>query len=270
MKFNSYANQSEHTLGYKINSCGHIFAQSGRIIDRPEGRNDWLLFYISKGSEKFTLNTIVTANEGSFILYKPNERQKHECISKSTSEFYYVHFTVDESLFDFNIKSSTLYQVEPSTDICNMFEKIIKETQGKRFHYHKLCVLQLLTLLTTLERKLAHETEEETRYDDKMAYIIQLMNLEYQNPRSLEEYAELCNMSKYHFLRVFEETTGYTPIVYRNQIRIERAKTLLEDTSLPIQEIAASLGYSSATYFCDAFKKAVGMSPKKFRDVRSI
>lgn len=156
--------------------------------------------------------------------------------------------------------------MKPSTSICNIFEKIIKETQAKRYNYHKLCVLQLLTLLTTLERKLVHESEGETRYDDKMAYIIQLMNLEYQDPRSLEEYAELCNMSKYHFLRVFEEITGYTPIEYRNQIRIERAKTLLEDTSLPVQEIAATVGYSSATYFCDAFKKAVGMSPKKFRD----
>lgn len=266
MNFNSYAYETDTTFGYKINSCGHIFAQNGRIIDRPEGRNDWLLFYVAKGSEKFTLNTTVTANEGSFIIYKPNERQKHECITKSTSEFYYVHFTTDEAMFDFNLKSSTLYQVEPSTEICNMFEKIIKETQGKRYNYHKLCVFQLLSLLSTLERKLMHESETETRYDDKMAYIIQQMNLEYQNPRSLEEYADLCNMSKYHFLRVFEEITGSTPIEYRNQIRIERAKTLLEDTSLPIQEIAATVGYSSATYFCDAFKKAVGMSPKKFRD----
>ena len=65
--------------------------------------------------------------------------------------------------------------------------------------------------------------------------------------------------------RTFEKIVGCTPIEYRNQIRIERAKTLLEDTSLPIQEIAATVGYSSATYFCDAFKKAVGVSPMKFR-----
>ena len=112
---------------YQRYRCGHIFAQNGRIIDRPEGRNDWLLFYVAKGSEKFTLNTTVTANEGSFIIYKPNERQKHECITKSTSEFYYVHFTTDEAMFDFNLKSSTLYQVEPSTEICNMFEKSSKK-----------------------------------------------------------------------------------------------------------------------------------------------
>ena len=267
MKFNSYNTEDNSYLGYKINSCGHIFAKSGRIIDRPNGRNDWLLLYIAKGSEKFTLDTQITAKEGSFIIYKPNERQKHVCVSKTTSEFYYVHFSVDHALFDFNLKSSTLYQVEPSSEISNLFEKILKETQEKKTNFHKICVLQLLEVLSTLERKLAHESLDTSSYKNKMAYIIQLMNLEIQNPRSLEEYASLLSLSKYHFLRLFEASTGYTPIEYRNQIRIERAKTLLEDTSLPIGEIAASLGYSSPTYFCDAFKKAVGISPKKFRGV---
>lgn len=266
MKYNSYSNQTNSIIGFKINSCGHIFARSGRIIDRPTGRNDWLLFYIAKGSEKFTLNGEIIANEGSFIIYKPNERQKHVCISKATSEFYYIHFSADDGLDDFLFKSSTIYHVEPSAEITNMFEKIIKETQLKKFNFEKICVFQFLELLSVLERKIKHVSETETRYDDKMAYVIQLMNLEYQNPRSLDEYAELCNMSKYHFLRIFQEITGSTPIEYRNSIRINRAKALLEDTSLPIQEIYTMVGYSSSSYFCDAFKKVFGMSPKQYRE----
>ena len=110
MIFNSYTEQNEQIMGYQIKSCGHIFAQKGRIINRPNGRNDWLLFYIAKGSEKFFLDEEIIAKEGSFIIYKPGEKQKHICVSDITSEFYYIHFITDENNFDFAFKTSKLYK----------------------------------------------------------------------------------------------------------------------------------------------------------------
>ena len=53
MIFNVYARESEKVNGINLVSCGHIFAKSGREIYRPNGRDDWLLFYIAKESETF-------------------------------------------------------------------------------------------------------------------------------------------------------------------------------------------------------------------------
>ena len=93
-----------------------------------------------------------------------------------------------------------------------------------------------------------------------------MINRDYSSDLSLEDYAKISQMSKFHFLRVFKEIVGVSPIEYRNNIRLEHAKELLEDISLPIGEIGAMVGYSSASYFCDAFRKNLGVSPKQYRE----
>ena len=72
-------------------------------------------------------------------------------------------------------------------------------------------------------------------------------------------------MSKFHFFRIFEDITGTSPLKYRNNIRLDHAKELLSDTNSPISEIGWTVGFSSNTYFCDAFKAKVGMTPSQYR-----
>ena len=78
------------------------------------------------------------------------------------------------------------------------------------------------------------------------------MNKEYEKNYSLEDYAKMCCMSKYHFLRVFKDVTGCSPIEYRNSIKLEHAKELLCETDNNIDEISISIGYTSNAYFCNA------------------
>ena len=91
------------------------------------------------------------------------------------------------------------------------------------------------------------------------------MNREYKKNYTLDDYAKMCNMSKFHFLRIFKGITGASPFEYRNKIRLDHAKELLLDTPLPINEIGRSVGYSSNSYFCDAFKAKTGTSPSVYR-----
>ena len=128
-----------------------------------------------------------------------------------------------------------------------------------------MCVLKLFNLLTLLERKSQKETTIKGRYVDKISFVIQKMNKEYYNNYSLDEYAKMCNLSKYHFLRIFKEIVGLTPIEYRNEIRLEHAKELLTDTDYSIEEICETLGFSSNSYFCETFKKRFSKSPSQYR-----
>ena len=65
--------------------------------------------------------------------------------------------------------------------------------------------------------------------------------------------------------KFFEYNNSVVALDYRNIIRINHAKELLKDTNNPISEIAENAGYSSASYFCDAFRKKVGVSPSEYR-----
>ena len=95
------------------------------------------------------------------------------------------------------------------------------------------------------------------------------MNTEYDKNESLDGYASLCNMSKFHFLRVFKDITGQSPLEYRNGIRLEHARQLLESTNASVSEISERLGYSSQNYFCDAFKRRFNMTPTQYRRTKN-
>ena len=73
-------------------------------------------------------------------------------------------------------------------------------------------------------------------------------------------------MSRRGMHKAFLEHLGRTPGQELQRIRIERAKKLLADTTQKIETIADDCGYQSINSFCVAFKRATGMSAKKFRD----
>ncbi|MBR7133825.1 MAG: helix-turn-helix transcriptional regulator [Clostridia bacterium] len=265
MIFNAYAEQKETVGGLSLVSCGHIFAKNGREIYRPNGRDDWLLFYIAKETETFHLNRTVTGNAGAFVLFAPGERQHHIYTGDKTAEFYYVHFKCETLPDNITLKTSRLYQLPFKRQICDTFEEIIDEILKKQPFSERLCIYKLFHLLTELEREVFHANRPETENFYRIARAIQHMNRHYTDNLSLAEYAAICNMSKYHFLRVFKETVGSTPLEYRNRIRLEHAAELLQEEKSSVEEVASMLGYSSASYFSSVFKAKFGLSPKQYQ-----
>ncbi|HSE26457.1 MAG TPA: helix-turn-helix transcriptional regulator, partial [Pyrinomonadaceae bacterium] len=65
--------------------------------------------------------------------------------------------------------------------------------------------------------------------------------------------------------RLFKKITGSTPHNYLAGIRSTRAQQLLADSNLSITEIAARVGYLSASHFTKAFRQATGTTPREFR-----
>ena len=266
MIFNAYQDSSRGIADFSVVSSGHIFAKHGRQVLRPAGRRDHLLFYVAKGCEHFLLGGgEEVAPEGSFILFRPNEPQIHTHRDERNGEFYYVHFNAPDGSEALAMESSRIYTAEPSTTVRDLFEEVISELQMKKHAYEKVCVAKLFCILALLERRTLRETSPVGRYSGRIAYVIGTMNKEYDRNRGVEDYAALCSMSKFHFLRVFKEITGKTPIEYRNKIRFDHAAEMLADTEIPINEIAQRVGFSSNIYFCDAFRKKMGLSPSQYR-----
>jgi len=72
-------------------------------------------------------------------------------------------------------------------------------------------------------------------------------------------------MSAFHFAHLFKQTTGLSPYRYVIELRLERAKSLLRSTELPITEIAQQVGYWNNSHFAVAFHRATGVTPRDFR-----
>lgn len=79
---------------------------------------------------------------------------------------------------------------------------------------------------------------------------------------SLAEELGICHST---LNKLFRELAGVSPQQYRIRCRMEEAKSLLGNTSLPVKEVAFRLGYVNQLYFSNDFKKNCGMSPKAHR-----
>jgi AraC-like DNA-binding protein len=91
------------------------------------------------------------------------------------------------------------------------------------------------------------------------------MEENYLSDVNLTILASLAHLNAYHFIHVFKQETGMSPIQYLIRYRIEVAKKYLETTNLPMVKIAEKVGYKSETYFQNLFKKVTGVSPGLYR-----
>jgi len=82
---------------------------------------------------------------------------------------------------------------------------------------------------------------------------------------TLDDLCRHVGMSKYHLIRLYREAERMTPMEYYRLLKMRRARSLLELSSLSIKEIASRLGYSSPTVFTRAFQAEMSMSPGEYR-----
>jgi transcriptional regulator GlxA family with amidase domain len=83
---------------------------------------------------------------------------------------------------------------------------------------------------------------------------------------NVAELAERAAMSPRNFARVFLRETGSTPARYLDQLRLERALALLEESSLPIGSIALKSGFSGEEQFRRTFIRQKGVTPSDYRN----
>jgi AraC family transcriptional regulator len=81
----------------------------------------------------------------------------------------------------------------------------------------------------------------------------------------IRDLASRAGLSVHHFGRAFRTSTGVTPRAFVEQRRIERARTLIDDTDQPLAEIAAVTGFATQSHLTTAFRRATGFTPAAYR-----
>jgi transcriptional regulator GlxA family with amidase domain len=106
---------------------------------------------------------------------------------------------------------------------------------------------------------------EPPRASGGLAALIEWMAANAHRPLSLDELADRAAMSPRTLSRRFREETGSTPLQWLIGARVRRAQALLETSALSVEQVAAEVGFESASTLREHFRRWVGVSPKEYR-----
>lgn len=102
--------------------------------------------------------------------------------------------------------------------------------------------------------------------DDDLKKVLNFIDRNIKKGVTLDDAAEYVNMSSSYFSKFFKKSMGINFITYVTDRKIEFAKDMLENTDMPVINIAYELSYNETNYFSKAFKKKVGMTPTEYRE----
>lgn len=95
--------------------------------------------------------------------------------------------------------------------------------------------------------------------------MIHYINTHYDRGLSLGELAREMNLNANYLSQVFKKETGKTFLKYITDLRIEKAKQMLDCGEYSISEISSSLGFNDYFYFLKTFKRVTGLTPKQYK-----
>jgi AraC-like DNA-binding protein len=102
--------------------------------------------------------------------------------------------------------------------------------------------------------------------DARLAPALRLMHGDPSRSWQLEELAKAVAMSRTTFAARFKTAAGVPPLTYLSNWRMRIAERTLRDGNTPVSTLALSLGYTSESAFSNAFKRIIGMAPRRYRD----
>lgn len=101
--------------------------------------------------------------------------------------------------------------------------------------------------------------------DEVVAKLQGWLRSEYRAANPVERMQALSGLPGRSFKRRFKQATGYAPLEYVQQLRVEEAKRRLERTDRPIEEIGYNVGYDNPAFFRRLFKRITGVTPSGYR-----
>ncbi len=100
---------------------------------------------------------------------------------------------------------------------------------------------------------------------DAIRQAIQTMEQNLEEPLPIAELSAAVGVSQRQLSRLFANYLRKTPVLYYRDIRLDRARGLVTQTTLPLSEIAFACGFSSQVHFSRAYKERFGLPPIKDR-----
>ncbi|RKN86703.1 AraC family transcriptional regulator [Paenibacillus ginsengarvi] len=253
----------------------------GRFSDDPNHR-----IYRSQGAiNEFNIHFVVagkgyvesggsihTLQAGDAFLFFPLEEQRYYTSEDDPWDVRWVHFYGDrlkEFMIEHGFHRSTIWSLGQLRQITEAHGALYEEAlQHKILHETKLSALTYSFLVEFMGQAIPLSDVRSGAGGTRIPELLPLMQEKAREPFDLAYWAEQTGVSSFYFCKLFRKVTRMTPLAFVTLCRIQFGKQrLLEQPDVPVKQIAAEAGYSSASYFNKKFIEHEGMTPSEFREL---
>lgn len=210
------------------------------------------------------------------VVFIPKGRYMTSDIIPENEEFEAVFFFIEDDLINnflsskkgFQSKGNFNYVMKYSNKLKVFTQSILalyKEDASNTFReITKLKLLELLHLFYNSDQKDNFMQILISLHNITKRSITEIMELNFDKPLSIEDYAFLSGRSVSSFRRDFRRKFGTSPKKWLTSKRLEKAKDLLATTDSNINQISLEAGFENVSHFIQLFGKAYNETPKQF------
>ncbi len=152
--------------------------------------------------------------------------------------------------------------------VTDIIHKLTLEADKRNPGYRVMAKSLFMQLTVHLSRCYSEQPTEESIDLLRIGDAIALMETHYSEKITLDMLAVRSHLSKRHFLRVFNDCVGRSPIDHLMHIRMQKACELLARSNRTVTDIAFACGFSDGNYFTRCFRKSLKQTPLQFRKER--
>ena len=236
------------TEGYELRGCLVFYTMDG------EGE----LVYNDK-TVPLPRNSVAIISCSKHFIYRTRDDHWH---------FSFIHFLgpTAHALIESINEDGLFAGIMAQDDFLHEFNAIRYHTKHARKNTAIEISLRIYTIMARIMAlKVAVESTEYKKYEKTINDVCEHISHNLDQKITIDDLADLAKLSKFHFIRVFQSITGYTPHKYILLLRINKAKSLLNNEDLSIAQIAEMCDFGDSKNFILNFRKFTGTTPKKYR-----
>ena len=266
------------TVGYEENLPGEDYPTHGHAdgfyFNVAKGRilQEYQMLYVKEGGGMFKSHSAgeVELRSGDIFLIFPGEWHSYHPNNDTGWKCYWLGFkgrNMDDRVSaGFLSPEHPIYHVGYSSEIIRMLDMALHVADEEAIHSQQVLAgitNYLIGLMYSLES--CNQLQQNFVHTDIVNRARQMIRETLEDGTTIQEIAMRLGMSYSNFRKIFKEFTGFSPSMYQQDLKLQRAKDLLATTDMTIKEIAYQLNFESPDYFSSKFRLKTGLKPSEFR-----
>lgn len=257
-----------------ICSIGYYPKAKDHYTYRKKGLAENFLFYCVDGHGWYKINDQqYNIGPNEFFILPQNTEHAYGSDADNPWSIYWVHFGGD-AITALNKVHAVQKHFKPAhitsrDETIDIFRRMFKTLQlgysVDNLLFANMCLTHFLTLFVYNVRHFDTENPDKLDcVDNAILYMREHIN----ENIALGDLSRHYNYSVSRFSNLFKQKTGYAPIDYFLQMKMQKACQQLDFSNHSIKEIAFGMGFDDPYYFSKRFRTIIGVSPKKYRQLK--